>query len=262
MPVLVFAATLIGGLFIVFGTQVTQRTAEISPKYAAACGDCGTQVYDSTQTCPDGRVRYCHDTKAWTSDINNCAGQCELCMDQLACSGTSCGTTPTPPPPPPPPPNTPTPTPTTKPTPTPTTPPTPTPTTPQSTPTPTQPANTPTPTEVPPTGTPTPTSIPNATPTPTVPIGTLTCGTKGCRDNSNPCQSGLTCVVGPDENYCSLPQLSQTCAANPNQANCCTLPTTPTPTLLAARPTLIKTGTSKNLLYLIPAGIVLLGLLL
>ena len=133
-----------------------------------------------------------------------------------------------------------------------------------STPTPT-PTATPTVT-VTPTITPTSTPGPSATPTngPTatpIPVG---CGTKGCDNAANPCRSGLTCVQANDgSNYCSLPEFQQACKDSPSQTSCCTAPgTSSTPTLTTApKPTIPQTG-EKRLWYLIPVGIILLGLFL
>jgi len=91
--------------------------------------------------------------------------------------------------------------------------------------------------------------------------GTLACGAKGCRDDSNPCKSGLTCVQGTDENYCSLPQLTTQCKTNSTFGNCCSAPsTTVTPT--AVKPTILQTGGESRMWYLVPLGIILGGLLL
>ena len=157
--------------------------------------------------------------------------------------------------------------------------------------------NTPTPTRTPtPTATRTPTpsvtpivsSTPSVTPfisnTPTVtplvsntpgpsatPIPVL-CGTKDCDNATNPCRSGYNCVQAHDgSNYCTSPDFTVACKANPSYNTCCTAPGAPTATpteiilaktTISPTVTLLKTGMVKSFMFLIPALIMLIGLIL
>jgi len=145
-----------------------------------------------------------------------------------------------------------------------------------ATPTPT-PTSTPTPTGVISTGTPTPTvtpggptSTPTATPTP----GPLVCATKDCNETTRKCEPGNVCIKANDgSNYCSNESLVDSCKSNPISSVCCKIvPTsnaTPTEIILAKTsisPTtvgkLLETGVVKSFIYLIPAAIMLIGLIL
>lgn len=136
---------------------------------------------------------------------------------------------------------------------------------------------TPTPTGVISTGTPTPTitpggptSTPTATPTP----GPLVCATKDCNETTRPCEPGNICIKANDgSNYCSNESLVDACKSSPTSASCCKIvPTsnaTPTEIILAKTsisPTvvakLLETGVVKSFMYLVPAAIVLIGLIL
>jgi len=136
---------------------------------------------------------------------------------------------------------------------------------------------TPTPTGVTSTGTPTPTvtpggptSTPTATPTP----GPLVCATKDCNETTRKCEPGNVCIKANDgSNYCSNESLVDSCKSNPISSVCCKIvPTsnaTPTEIILAKTsisPTtvgkLLETGVVKSFVYLIPAAIMLIGLIL
>ena len=150
------------------------------------------------------------------------------------------------------------------------------------------PTSTPTPTEIP-TSTPTPTIVPTVpgeltptdtlyeitptiTPTPT--ITQLICATKDCNETTRPCQPGNTCIKANNgSNYCSNTSLIDACKSNPTDSACCKIvPTsnaTPTEIIVAkvsVSPTavvkLLKTGMVKSFMYLIPATIMLVGLIL
>ena len=113
---------------------------------------------------------------------------------------------------------------------------------------------------------PTPTLSPTPIPPTTIP-GTVSCGEKGCDTNTNPCKSGLVCVLANDgSKYCSVPALQAACVQNSTQASCCTNPTQPPPGLKAAAtrvPTMPVTGGIPLPVIIIPPAILLLlGLLL
>lgn len=108
---------------------------------------------------------------------------------------------------------------------------------------------------------------PSATPIP------ILCGTKDCDNKTNPCRSGYSCVQAKDgSNYCTSPDFANTCKANPSYNNCCTAPGAPTATpteiilaKISTSPTVVKlleTGMVKSFMYLIPAAIILIGLIL
>lgn len=118
------------------------------------------------------------------------------------------------------------------------------------------------PTEIPPTEVPTTKPTDKQGPTAT-PIHVL-CGTKDCDDKTNPCRSGYLCVQAKDgSNYCTSPDFAEACKANPSYNSCCTAPgsatATPTPTKVASIP---SAGQPKPFVFLIPIGIIILGLLL
>jgi len=134
---------------------------------------------------------------------------------------------------------------------------------------------TPTPTGVISTGTPTPTvtpggptSTPTATPTP----GPLVCATKDCNETTRKCAPGNICIKANDgSNYCSNESLVDSCKSNPTESSCCKIqPTsnaTPTEIILAkVSPTAVvklpQTGVAKSFMFLIPATIMLIGLIL
>ena len=136
---------------------------------------------------------------------------------------------------------------------------------------------TPTPTGVTSTGTPTPTITPGgptSTPTPTPTPGLLVCATKDCNETTRKCESGNVCIKANDgSNYCSNESLVDVCKSNPISSVCCKIvPTsnaTPTEIILAKTsisPTavakLLETGVVKSFVYLIPAAIMLIGLIL
>jgi len=141
------------------------------------------------------------------------------------------------------------------------------------------PANTPTPTPTVPAGSspiPTGTLAPTATGTPgptATPIPVL-CGTKSCDNATNPCRSGYNCIQANDgSNYCSSPDFVTACKANPSYNACCIAPGAPTATpteiilaKISTSPTsvakLLETGVVKSFMYLIPAIIILVGLIL
>jgi len=153
--------------------------------------------------------------------------------------------------------------------------------------------------EITPTITPTPTGILTSTPTPTIvptvpgeltptdtlyeitptitPTPTITqliCATKDCNETTRPCQPGNTCIKANNgSNYCSNTSLIDACKSNPTDSACCKIvPTsnaTPTEIIVAkvsVSPTavvkLLKTGMVKSFMYLIPATIMLVGLIL
>lgn len=136
------------------------------------------------------------------------------------------------------------------------------------------PTSTPTPTATP-TGTVTPSNTPTATPTNTpgpsaTPIPVL-CGTKDCDNVTNPCRSGYDCVQADDgSNYCTSPDFTDACKANPSYNSCCTAPGAPTATpteIILAQTTVTSppvpvTGMVQSFMYLIPALIILVGLIL
>ena len=163
------------------------------------------------------------------------------------------------------------------------------------------PTDTPTPTATPvptdiPTATPTPTGIVTSTPTPTAtptgvltptltPTGTLTptvtptptivqlvCATKDCNETTRPCAPGNICIKANDgSNYCSNESLVDSCKSSPTESSCCKIvPTsnsTPTEIILAkVSPTTVtklpQTGVAKSFMFLIPATIMLIGLIL
>jgi hypothetical protein len=101
--------------------------------------------------------------------------------------------------------------------------------------TPTKPVSTLTPTLTPtisgtvtPTNTPTLTVTPSPTntPGPTNTPAYLGCGYTPCDNGGNQCNSGLTCITANNSNqYCSKPELTETCKINPGYVGCCTRPT-------------------------------------
>ena len=108
---------------------------------------------------------------------------------------------------------------------------------------------------------------PSATPIPVL------CGTKSCDNATNPCRANYVCVQANDgSNYCSSPDFVTACKANPSYNACCIAPgqptATPTEIILAkisTSPTVVKllqTGAVKSFMYLIPAIIILIGLIL
>ncbi|KKP66470.1 MAG: Integrin alpha beta-propellor repeat protein [Candidatus Roizmanbacteria bacterium GW2011_GWA2_35_19] len=139
--------------------------------------------------------------------------------------------------------------------------------------------NTPTPTGTPgPTATNTP--VPSATPTtpPGQPTNTpgptatpipVLCGTKDCDNTTNPCRSGYNCVQAHDgSNYCTSPDFTEACKANPSYNTCCTAPGAPTATpteIVLAKTTITPappaSGTPAWLMFIIPALILIVGLL-
>jgi hypothetical protein len=136
-------------------------------------------------------------------------------------------------------------------------------------------SNTPTTTPIP-TNTPTtPPNQPTNTPGPTATLVPVPCGTKDCDDRTNPCRSGYICVQAHDgSNYCASPDFADACRANPSFQSCCTAPGVPSPTpteIIVARssPTatpiqqMLQTGDARSsLVFTLPIGIILLGLLL
>ncbi|MFA6532466.1 MAG: hypothetical protein WCT22_00535 [Patescibacteria group bacterium] len=147
--------------------------------------------------------------------------------------------------------------------------------TPTPTPTPTGtivPSNTPT---VIPTGTIVPSNTPTVTPTNTpgpsaTPVPVL-CGTKDCDNATNPCRTGYNCVQANDgSNYCTSPDFTDACKANPSYNSCCTAPGAPTATpteIILAQTTVTSppvpvTGMVQSFMYLIPAFIMFVGLIL
>lgn len=121
------------------------------------------------------------------------------------------------------------------------------------------------------------TSTPTATPsgpTPTPTIAQLVCATKDCNETTRPCEPGNICIKANDgSNYCSNESLVDACKSNPISSVCCKIqPTsnaTPTEIILAKTsisPTtvgkLLETGVVKSFVYLIPAAIMLIGLIL
>lgn len=192
-------------------------------------------------------------------DVGDTFKRCRnpVCKDEADCT---CAPTPTPPDVT----NTPTPTDVITNTPTPTS-------TPTNTPTPTStltPTPTPTGTIVPsntPTATPTATPGPSATPIP------VPCGTKSCDNATNPCKDNYICVQANDgSNYCTSPDFQTACKASPTYDNCCTAPGAPTATpteIILAQTTVTSppvpvTGMVQSFMYLIPALIMLVGLIL
>jgi len=138
--------------------------------------------------------------------------------------------------------------------------------------------STPTPTATPtgaltptstPTGTLIPTSTPTVTPTPT--IAQLVCATKDCNETTRPCAPGNICIKANDgSNYCSNESLVDSCKSSPTESSCCKIaPTsnaTPTEIILAkVSPTVVtklpQTGVAKSFMFLIPAAIMLIGLI-
>ncbi len=218
----------------------------------------------------NGGVRICNQTCLF--DANCLSGlSCvnvgetyKRCRNPVCQNAADCTCAATPTPTPPDVTNTPTPTPTptgviTN-TPTPTRTPTPTPTaTPTSTPTGTiVPSNTPT-------VTPTNTPGPSATPIPVL------CGTKDCDNVTNPCRTGYNCVQANDgSNYCTSPDFTDACKADPSYNSCCTAPGAPTATpteIVLAQTTVTSppvpvTGMVQSFMYLIPALIMFIGLIL
>lgn len=77
------------------------------------------------------------------------------------------------------------------------------------------------------------------TPPPTAtPIPQVACGSP-CTDSSQ-CQSGYVCATSASgQGNCSLPAATAACQASPSQASCCSVATTPTPTVA---PTVPPTG--------------------
>lgn len=211
-----------GGILIITSEKAQQQKEKMAVSQLTFAGECGSdhkgcenKEESRTVTCWNGEVKHCtfqtkfsYDPCADDPNANGACGRnysppaCTQCGEQII-GDCNC-------PPPPPPPSTPTPKPTSTPTPTPTQTPTPTPT------------STPTPTPIsPPSSTPSPTPTSTPSPTPTPLIGTLACGAKGCKDNSNPCIAGLVCINGPTDNYCSLPQLTTQCKQNGTYDSCC-----------------------------------------
>ncbi|MFA6081321.1 MAG: hypothetical protein WC741_02850 [Patescibacteria group bacterium] len=132
--------------------------------------------------------------------------------------------------------------------------------------------NTPTPT---PTGTIVPSNTPTVTPTntpgPSATPAPVLCGTKDCDNATNPCQSGFSCIQANDgSNYCSRSEYVSACRTNPTYNNCCTAPGAPTATpteIVLAKTTVTSppvpvTGMVQSFMYLIPALIMLVGLIL
>jgi len=142
-----------------------------------------------------------------------------------------------------------------------------------------------------PTSTPTPTIIPTATPiisntptvtplisntptiTPTPTIAKLVCATKDCNETTRPCEAGNICIKANNgSNYCSNISLVDACKSNPTEDVCCKIlsPTaTPTEIIVAKTTTsptvvvkLLQTGVAKSFMFLIPAAIMLIGLIL
>ncbi|MCR4313447.1 MAG: hypothetical protein NUV58_04310, partial [Candidatus Roizmanbacteria bacterium] len=113
---------------------------------------------------------------------------------------------------------------------------------------------------------------PTITPTPT--IAKLVCATKDCNETTRPCAPGNICIKANDgSNYCSNESLVDSCKSSPTESSCCKIvPTsnaTPTEIILAKTsisPTavakLLETGVVKSFIYLIPAAIMLIGLIL
>lgn len=120
--------------------------------------------------------------------------------------------------------------------------------------------------------TPTLSPTPSNTPIPT--IAQLVCATKDCNENSRPCVSGNVCIKANNgSNYCSSSSYVDACKANPSYDSCCSAPGVPTATpteiiiaKISPSPTaiakLLKTGMVKSFMYLIPAIIMLVGLIL
>jgi len=116
----------------------------------------------------------------------------------------------------------------------------------------------------------TPTGTPGSTATP-IPV---LCGTKSCDNATNPCRSNYVCVQANDgSNYCSSPDFVTACKANPSYDACCIAPGAPTATpteiiiaSVSASPTAIVnlpvTGTIKSIIYIVPALIIIAGLIL
>ncbi|MFA6532467.1 MAG: hypothetical protein WCT22_00540 [Patescibacteria group bacterium] len=231
------------------------------------CNDNGKKIGTGTagavsQVCFHGGTEDCGSEQIDLCANNTAAGCFVSRFGPTACTGVNPTNTPTP-----------TPTiPTTTNTPTPTRTPTPTPT---RTPTPT-PTRTPTPT-VTPTGTLTPTPTGTLTPTPTntpgpsaTPIPVI-CGTKDCDNATNPCRTGYNCVQANDgSNYCTSPDFTDACKANPSYNSCCTAPGAPTATpteIILAQTTVTTapppvTGNSAWWVYIIPTLIIFGGLIL
>ncbi|MFA6390598.1 MAG: hypothetical protein WCX78_02555 [Patescibacteria group bacterium] len=230
------------------------QTGEVSKTHL------GFQNAGTQQFCFDGGPDVCGSEQIdWQGGFISRVGP-------EACGGSAGGSTPTPTPTPPGATNTPTPT------------KTPTPTrTPTPTPTPTGtivPSNTPT---VTPTGTLTPTPTGTLTPTPTNTPGSsatpipVICGTKDCDNATNPCRSGYNCVQANDgSNYCTSPDFTNACKANPSYNSCCTAPGAPTVTpteIMLAQTTVTTapppvTGRSAWWIYIIPTLIIFGGLIL
>lgn len=236
---------------------------------AGQCQTCG----EERPKCPNGQPPVCDTSKIECVGIAQCQFPRRAARPLTSCGTSeqikfncytdcSCNPEPTATPTPPDVTNTPTPTDVITNTPTPTATPTNTPTaTPTSTPT-----NTPTPTTPPgqPTNTPGPTSTPIPVP----------CGTKSCDNTTNPCRDNYICVQANDgSNYCTSPDFQTACKANPTYNNCCTAPGAPTATpteIILAKvspsPTsvekLLQTGVMQSFVYLIPAFIMLIGLIL
>lgn len=104
-----------------------------------------------------------------------------------------------------------------------------------------------------PTSTPTtPPSQPTNTPGPgpsVTPIP-VPCGTKDCDNATNPCRSGYVCVQSHDgSNYCSSPDFTTACKANPTFNACCTAPGAPT-----ATPTTITTVIPTHTIASVPTS--------
>lgn len=296
IPIIIFVFTIIQGAFLIITSEKAQQQKEKlvvnQLTFAGECGNdhagCENKEEQRTVTCWNGEVKNCtfqtkfsYDPCADSHVDDSCGSNyggpsCTQCGEQII-GDCDCPAQP--------PTATPVPLPTS--TPTPYSPPptiylpTPIPTsttTPINTPTPTTtpiPTNTPTPTPIPttPPGQPTNTPAPTATNTPgpsATPVPVL-CGTKDCDNTTNPCRSGYICVQANDgSNYCTSPDFQTACKANPSYNNCCTAPGAPTATpteivLAKISPTttkLLQTSTPQLFIYIIPALIMLLGLIL
>ena len=122
--------------------------------------------------------------------------------------------------------------------------------------------------------TPTVTPLVSNTPGPSATPIPVLCGTKSCDNATNPCRSGYNCVQANDgSNYCTSPDFTDACKANPSYNACCIAPgqptATPTEIILAkvsTSPTtvvkLLQTGMIQSFMYFIPAIIMLVGLIL